>query len=367
MPENKLTGEEFVKKPACPFCGMFIERPKELTTRRPSEMPVGSCSCGAVYACDVTGHNLGTAMVEALGFGCDLDGDLAWNLLPGEDYKDEIVERYDPLNHLIVPGGFFAGRRISGVLFFLRLHDDIQEVTAEGVRRRLENATSVLPIQEVEGDKKSILTKKEIKKLIMEFQVSPILNAAAYDKGLIRNLQRQLYSGDELFRKRAAEILGRASAVIGERAPGSISRLLQGLFYSITDTAAFTWGAFEAIGEIISHRTDLYAGYMPQLFQYLGDDTRRADALQAIGRICKAMPNFMRKYTFRFIPYLDDPNYLVRGYTAWLLGNLQAGEVSEDLEKLRDDSNEMYIYEDGKLDKKTVGQVASEALEKLHT
>jgi hypothetical protein len=61
----------------------------------PHEMPVGSCSCGAVYACDETGHNLGSAMIEALVFGCNMDWDLAWGLLPEEDYLEKLVENYD--------------------------------------------------------------------------------------------------------------------------------------------------------------------------------------------------------------------------------------------------------------------------------
>ncbi|UCE64495.1 MAG: PBS lyase, partial [Nitrospirota bacterium] len=100
-------------------------------------MPVGSCSCGAVYACDETGHNLGTAMIEALVFGCNMDWDLAWDLLPEEDYQEKQVGNYDLVNHFVVTGGIYGGRRISGVLLFIRLHEDVLEVTSGGVRKRL--------------------------------------------------------------------------------------------------------------------------------------------------------------------------------------------------------------------------------------
>jgi len=365
MSENKLFGRGFVKRPTCPFCGMLIERPKELSTRRPVEMPVGSCSCGAVYACDETGHNLGSAMIEALVFGCNMDWDLAWNLLPGEDYREAIVEQYDYSNHLIVPGGFLEGRRISGALFFIRLHEDIQEVTSDGVEKRLAKATPISPSPPLKPAGKRPLSKKEIEELVKEFRVDPILSIAPADKRIIRNLQRLLYSGDDLFRQRAAETLGQVSAVIAESDPGAISKLLQRLFTSIMDTAASNWGAFEAIGEIISRKTELFAGYIPQLYQFLADETQQAQALQAIGRIAGSRPDLIPKVTFHFIPFLRDPDPLVRGYTARLLGNLGAHEVLDDLEKLRDESHEIDIYENGKLEKKTVGQVASEALEKL--
>lgn len=365
MIENKLFGRGFVKRPSCPFCGMLIERPKELSTRRPVEMPVGSCSCGAVYACDETGHNLGSAMIEALVFGCNMDWDLAWNLLPGEDYREAIVEQYDYLNHLIVPGGFLEGRRISGVLFFIRLHEDVQEVTSDGVRKRLEKATPISPKLQLKHASKRSLSKKEIEGIVKEFRLDPVLSIAREDKRIIRNLQRLLYSGDDLFRQRAAEILGQVSAVIAETDSGAISKLLQRLFTSVMDTAASSWGAFEAIGEIISHKTELFAGYIPQLYQFLDDKTQRAQVLQAIGKIAKSRPDLILKVPTFFIPFLRDPDPLVRGYTTWLLGNLGAREVLEDLEKLRDESPEIDLYENGKLEKKTVGQVASEALEKL--
>jgi hypothetical protein len=329
-------------------------------------MPVGSCSCGAVYACDETGHNLGSAMIEALVFSCNMDWDLAWGLLPEEDYQEEIVENYDYNNHLIVHGGVFESRRISGALYFIRLHQDIQEVTSEGVRKSLEKAkgTSFGRSSSPDTEEKS-LSKKEVEALVRDFHVDPILRAAREDNRVIQKLQRLLYSGDTLFRQRAADILGQVSAIIGETDPGAISKLLQRLFASITDTAASSWGAFEAIGEIISHRVDLFAGYIPRLYPFLADETRRAQTLLSLVRIAESRPGPLRKFTFHFTPFISDPDPLVRGYTALLLGNLGADETREDVEVLRQESHEISVYENGRLVKKTLGQVASEVLEML--
>ena len=365
MIESKFWGKGILKRPTCPFCGMFIEKPKELSTRMPGEMPVGSCSCGAVYACDETGHNLGSAMLEALLFGCNMDTDLAWGILPEEDYIEEIVEKYDYINHLIVPGGSLESRRISGALYFIRMHNDVQEVTSQGVQKKLDRATPVIPKQQRKQTIKKPLSKNELEELVKEFRTDPILSVAGEDKKLIWNLQRLLYSGDNLFRKRAAEIIGQVSAIIAETNPGIISKLLQRLFTSIVDTAAFTWGAFEAIGEIISHKPNMFAGYIPQLYQFLADETRRAQVVQTIARIANARPDLIRNTTFHFIPLLQDSDPLIRGYTALLLGNLGASEAQEDLKNLLKDSHEIDIYEDGDLKKKTVAQVALEAINKL--
>jgi len=366
MAERSIA-REIASTAGCPFCGLPVEKPRELPNRPMGEMPVGTCSCGAVYACDETGHNLGAAMVEALIFGCNMDWDLAWSLLPEDDYQMAIVEHYDLVTHQVIPGGVFQGRRIAGGLFFVRLQEDIQEVTADGVKSRMKAAETHRHQQHSTPEKTGgrMLSREDVEKLVSDFNVDPILDAAGKDRRLIRNLQRLLYSGDELLRRRAAEVLGKVSAIVGDRDTGRISKLLQGLIYSITDTAASSWGAFEAIGEIIGHRPDLFAGYIPQLYQYLADESRRAAVLQTLGTIAKANPKLIRRFTFHFIPYLRDPNPAVRGYTARLLGNLGAYEAAEDIQTLLDESSPIAIYEEGILVKKPVSQVASEVMDSL--
>ncbi len=367
--DRKFLGREVIKRPACPFCGLIIGPPVELSTRRGGELPVGSCTCGAVYACDETGRNAGSAQVEALVFACDMDWDLAWDLLPDEDYRQEMVEHYDYMNHLVIPGGFFESRRISGVLFFVRLHDDVLEVTAGGVRKRLGRAgpAKAPPSREAgKGPKASRpLTKQEVENYVREYRMEPLIEAAPTDRKLIRTIQRLLYTGDELMRRRAADALGRVSAVLGETNPGAVSRLLQGFFYSITDTAASSWGAFEAIGEIVWRRPEFYGGYLPQLFQFLGDPTRRSPSLEAIASVAQVRPDLLRKYTFHFQVYLGDENPSVRGHAARLMGSLGAREMKEDIERLLPDTHGISIYHEGEFQERTVGQLAREALANL--
>ena len=362
MFESKFFGKDPVKKATCPFCGQLLERPKELTTRRPSEMPIGACPCGAVYACDETGHNLGSAMIEALVFASNMDWDLAWGLLPEEDYLTEIVENYDLQSHLIIPSGTFEGRRIGGALYFIRMHKDIQEVTSDGVRQRLKEAQDTSSASSPRQKRQKTLTKKQVEQLVKEYQLEPILDAARQDKKIIRYLQRLIYSGDPQAKNRAAEILGRACAVVGKKDPGVISKLLQGLFYSLTDTAAYPMGALESIGQIIAHRPDLFGGYTPQLYQFLGDDSRRAKVLEALGRIAESSPEILRKHTFHFFSFLEDPDPQVRGYTALLLCNLGAYEAKQDIAKLLDEPHEIELYENGQMEKISVAEIASNAL-----
>jgi HEAT repeat protein len=302
-------------------------------------------------------------MIDALVFACNMDWDLAWNLLPEEDYLEAIVEHYDYMSHYIVPGGFFEKRRISGALFFIKLHEDVREVTAEGVTKKLARAVSPEPPRKrVRG---TSLSKKEVEELVTTYQVDRILSVAGEDGKLIRNLQRLLYSGDDLSRQRAADVLGQVSAVVAETDPGTISKLLQRLFTAIDDTAAFTWGAFEAVGEIIRNKPELFAGYLPQLYRYLAHEAKRFQALQAVARIASTRPDLIGKVSAGFVSFLSDPDPKVRGNAARVLGTLKVSEAREGLEKLHEDTDRVQFYMDGRLEEKTVAQVASEALENM--
>ncbi|WP_066634107.1 DVU0298 family protein [Desulfolucanica intricata] len=354
----------YLVKPTCPFCGMLIERPKELDTRRPGEMPVGSCSCGAVYAFDITGHNLGAAYAEALVFGCNMDWDLAWDLLPEEDYLQAIIENYDMESNLIVSTGSYEGRRVTGALYFIKLHRDIQEFAQQGVQKKLEKAKTVtsdfVPPADLNTAKK--YSKKEIEAMVSDYKVELLVDIARRDKRIIRDLQRLLYSGDELLRLRATEILGRVSAIIANRDPGAVAKLLQRLFSNFSEPGTSGWGAIESIGEIIANSPDIYAGYISTLYQSMEDELLRPKVLKAITRIAEVRPELIKNRKYYFTPLLSDPNPEIRGYTALLLGYLGIAEAKSDLEKLCEDEEEIDIYENGEIVKKTVRQLAVEAL-----
>jgi hypothetical protein len=362
---SRFSGRNIIEKPFCPFCGQLIPPPKELAERMPSEMPVGSCTCGASYAYDVTGHNLGAAMIDALVFACNGDWDLAWGLLPGEDYLEKQVENYDLDTHSIVSGAVYQGRRITGTLFFIRLHKDVREVTEEGAKRRLARATPLSPGQASRQGPGAALSKSAVEKMVREYDLGPLLNVAGQDRRIIRNLQRLLYSPDKQFRYRACDVLGKVSAVIARENPGTISRLLLKLFAALSDTAASSWGSLDAIGDIIKNCPQYFAGYTPQLFQYAGDRELLPDVLRALGKIAESRPDVLRKKAFHFVPLLQDPDPEIRGYAALLLGNLGAGEAAEDLEKLSSDMESVEIYSEGILETRTIAQVAIEAMQKL--
>jgi len=363
MIEGRFKREDIINRPACPFCGGLIERPKELDTPMPAEMPLGTCPCGAVYACDVTGHNLGAAMAEALVFACQGDWDCAWSLLPDEDYLEKQVPRYDYDTHRIIHGGVYQGRRISGTLLFIRLHraeEGVEEKNSQNDSNEKPAGGAVATTPETKP-----VTKKDVEALVHAYDMDRLTSLAQDSKRIIRDLKRLLYSADSLLRWKAAEALGRVSAVIARKDPGTVSKLLQGLFTSITDTAASSWGAVDALGEIISRQPEKYSGYVSQLIALSRDRALLAEVLRALGKIGNAKPDLLRKISYHIIPLLQDADPEVRGYSVILLGNLNAGEAKENLAKLEQDPAVIEIYRSGRLERITVGQLACKSLTML--
>ena len=351
--EERFAGKGIADQPTCPFCGKRIDKPKEAAT----ELPVGSCSCGAVFACDVTGHSLGTALIEALAFACRGDWETASNLTSDKDYEERQVSHYDLETHSIFHGGVYRGRRISGALLFITLlkgNCEIEDKPSQEIPAETGLASSLKP-----------LTKKEVESFVKDYDFVPLLTAAEVDKSILLKLKRLLYSADTLLRFRAAEATGKVSAVIARRDQGSVSKFLQGLFSSVTDTAASSWGALDAIGEIISHEPELFSQYIPRLSLLTRERTLLSEILRALVRIGQVRPDLLGKASYLVTTLLKDQDPQVRGQAALLLGNLRVAEAKEDLKGLLDDPCETQVYKAGLLEKRTVGDLAHESLNRL--
>ncbi len=330
----------------------------------PTEMPVGKCSCGAGYACDVTGHNLGTAMIDALVVAYKGDWGLAFDMLPEEDYLEKQVAHYDIETHRIVHGRVYQGRQINGTLLFIKPIRGIQDVPEESPKQPIENKGPVTT-DYPSSRKHKPFSKMHVEALVADYQVDTLLALAEQDKRIIRDLKRLLYSVDRVISRRAAEIMGRVYAVIDRKDPGYISRNLQGLLTAIKDSAASSWGYISAVGEIICHNPDKYAGCIPELYRLMGDRSLLPEVLDALGRIGERRPDIIGLKSSYFIPLLQDSNPEIRGFTTILLGNVRVPDTKEALSGLLNDAAVIDVYRDGAMERHTIARLASEALDKI--
>ena len=341
-----------------------------------TEFSMGRCQCGAVYASDPTGFNIGAAIVECLVHACDDNWDLAWDLLPEEDYLTGRLENYDEPTHQVVETRNLDGRLVRGVIYFIRLHEDIAELSERvknaGDRRTAtvvsrESLRRKVPIPlEPERDPKRVrkrTDKAQVRTLVENQDLDTLVDLCFDDKRTIRFMQRLLYDPDEGKRWATAHIIGKVFGRLSTRQPGIISDVLHRLFESCADSAAANWGSVESIGEIIAVRPDIYGSFVKHLLPFAVDPSMRLQVVWALGTIAGQRPDLIRSMSFYdLFDLLDSPDPGLRGHTLRLLGRIRATEILSRIEKLQDDPAPVVIYEEGLPVETSVGQLAREAM-----
>lgn len=369
-----MASEKIIVRPWCPFCGQKVGRASHAPVRKMHEFPVGLCQCGAVYTCDATGHNVGSAIVETLVYACSDNADLAWELMPEDDYLTGRIENYDESSHSVVATKNVDGRAVRGVLYFVRLHTDIQDIAKRLKDKKVEAIQSTLAAPDVREvvleplpDEKRVRKKANkglVKKLVESEDVDALVAFVFDDKKTIRLMQRLLYAPDEAKRWKVAWLLGRVTSRVATRDPGSISQLLHRLFEACSDSAATPWGAVETIGYVIGMRADIFGAFTRHLLNYIQDPSTQNQALWALAEIAEVRPDLIRDTPFyNLFHFLKHPDAQIRGQVIRLMGRIKANEVTLQLMELGNDTEEFVYCADGSLVTSTIGEAAGIALQ----
>lgn len=355
--------------PWCPFCNQTVDKPTEPPRRKLGEFPVGKCNCGAVYACDVTGWNVGAAMIEAMVYACNDDWDLAWDLDPGDDYLTDRVEPYDEITNQVVETGNIDGRKVKGVLYFVRLQGDITGLTAKNKKSGIPKTAPYAPAVEPERNQKRTkqrATKQVVKSLVEAEDFDALVDLVFDDTRVLRFMQRLLYTMDESLLWKTVNAFGKVGARFSTRNPGKVSDLLHRLFAACADSASSGWGNIEAIGAIIGERPDIFGSFSHHLLNFFEDASSQASTLWALGSIAKHRPDLIRKMPFyKLFILLEYANPEIRGNALRLFARIQASEARSKIETLLGDQAPITIYEDGQPMQTTIAELAQTALEQI--
>ncbi len=350
------------EEPRCPFCYSPIEQPRELPQRKVVEFPIGACTyCGAIYAYDATGHNMGAAFIEALLFACNEDEDLAFSLSHGTDYSDAVVGNYDIYTHTVAPSRIYHDRYVRGALIFVKLLHEFRELTSDKIREKLQYTT---PIQKTKLRSEKF-SRDAVRTYVAEKRLEELIALAREDTRVIQELQRMLYTPDEAERWKIVDLLGEVSSSVAETRPDLISKLINNLLQSAAYPGASAWGSLEAIGTIISKNPRLFKQFTQPLLSFLAQKNLWREVTWAIGKIATTDPQ-SAKHAFRALSgFLEDADPVLRGYAAWALGGIGFPDVAQKLRGLESDDHTLSLWRDGELQEVTVGQLAHEAIEKL--
>jgi len=325
--------------PSCPFCGQPVAPPQNLGFQF-ADLDAGFCGCGAVYVSDVTGYNRGAAFVEALFLATGGRWELAWDLIPGEDYREALLEHYDQVTHQIVPEGHLEGRRISGVLYFVKLADDLRDLgkeSLEAIRARRKRRSSTARPRK--------LRRPEAERLVIEGRLEEILELCRLQPLNLRVLQKLLYHPDRRLRLRTVKYLGEIATHLADEIPEALADLVKRLLYASADSAASAWGALEAVGEIVRALPERFGLYVRNIMAFLAYPEFRPGALFALWRIAEKHPELLRREgALGLLKYLSDDDPEVRGFILLILRALGLRETVREVLPLREDQSEFEVY-----------------------
>ena len=363
-------------KPWCPFCGMDVGRPTYSQQRQMREFPMGRCECGAFYAADATGHNVGAAMVECLVNACGGNWDLAWDLLPEDDYLTGQLDDYDEETHQVVPKRNLDGRAVRGVLFFARLHKDLAELAERFAQKHEKHGTApgagasvpapAPPRLDPKRERKKA-DKKTVRDLAAADDAEALTALFLDDRKTLWFLQRLLYTPEAAERYRIAWLLGRVCGGGATLSPGPVADLLHRMFEAASDSASSSWGMAEGIGAVIANRPDIYGAFTRHLFAYLGDPGTREAVLWGLAEIAAARPDLIRALPFySLFPLLNHENPVCRGLTLRILGRIKAKEAALQIHGLVRDATPVVIPDQGRFTSATVAALAEEAMQRIH-
>lgn len=343
-----------------------------------TEFKVGRCQCGAVYSSDPTGQNVGAAIVETLVFACDNNWDFAWDLLPEDDYLTGRVEDYDEQTHQVVETRNIDGRAVRGVLYFVRLHTEVSDISkrvkekqasiAQNAKVQVRNTLDIpekpKPGSALNPKRKKVRVKKN---MVVEARencdIDLLVNYCFDDKKTLRLMQRLLYDVDEGRRWETAWIIGQVCSRVSEKEPGQVSELVHRLFEACSDSAAAPWGMIETLGEILSGRPDIFGAFCRHLLNYMGDESTQIQVIWALSKLAEKRPDLIRDTPFlTLFHFLTHPKAEMRGHVAQLLGRIRAKEASMQLMALSGDDEKLIIWNAGKAEEHTVSELVKEAL-----
>lgn len=329
--------------PRCPFCSKEISRPV-ITKTDLGEILSGKCDCDAIFVCDLTGHCVGEAYMEALVL---LKGDWDIGVLdPDRDYSYADMN-YDYRIHKRMDSATLG--ESPGKLVFLKPRKDDLPVIDEHEEK---------PIMQRKGNQKKIL-----KKLLQEGDLEKIVELSLEDRGVINQLMSFSYDKNDVITWKTIESIGLISKEISKQDAEFIRNTARRLLWSMTEeSGGVSWSAPEMLGEIIRSNPKEFSDFIPIVWSKRNEDVFREGVIWAMGRIAESAPESVNFIYQELKQMIEDPNPVVRGYSIWVIGKIADAETVGEIEKFKNDESPINFYRNRILSKITVGEIAYETI-----
>jgi hypothetical protein len=180
-----------------------------------------------------------------------------------------------------------------------------------------------------------------------------------------------LYHHNSIIRWRTISAIGRVVSLQAGSDMAAARVTMRRLIWNLNDeSGGIGWGSPEVLGEIMACSQPLALEYGNMLISYINPrgnflehDLLQQGVLWGLGRLFHARPEPNADCAGLLIPFLKAPDPARRGLAAWAVGPLAAEIAREPLSALTDDTADVHVYVKTSLEKRTVGDLARQALE----
>jgi hypothetical protein len=212
-------------------------------------------------------------------------------------------------------------------------------------------------------------------------EILAILNNDEFEKSLetvylvparqaVNPLFSFLYHKDPLIRWRAVTAMGAVVARLAREDLESSRIIMRRLIWNLNDeSGGIGWGSPEAMGEIMARHEGLareygniLVSYINEAGNYLEYEMLQRGVLWGLGRLAHVRPEFVGNAGDYLSPFLQSEDSYLRGLAAWVSGAISSETTKPLLENLIDDEAGISIFIDMRMEERTVGQLAAEAL-----
>lgn len=207
--------------------------------------------------------------------------------------------------------------------------------------------------------------KEKLRALLEASDWDGLTRLAGEEPSAIRHLISMTYDRAEPICWRAIEAIG----LVSSRMDAEGARMLaQRVLWMMRDeSGGNAWSAPDMLGEIVRAHPAKLEDIAPVIGSFHDEPIFTSGVLRALGRVAEVNPGLVLPEKEMIESHLKDADPAVRACAAYALGYAGNGNSASKLEGLRNDSCELYFYEEGKLSRTTVGSIAGKALGRILT
>jgi hypothetical protein len=167
--------------------------------------------------------------------------------------------------------------------------------------------------------------------------------------------------------------MGMVVARLAGRDLESARVVMRRLMWNLNDeSGGIGWGSAEAMGEIMARHFKLAEEFADILISFIREEAGGLEhaplqrgVLWGLGRLAQVDPRHLDAVPPLLARYLESEDAVLRGHAVWVAGLLPSDLTLAALRKLSEDQEQLEIFLNGRLTRKTVGQLSREALSRI--